>query len=156
MRSTTEIPILAHCRTVFDLTDIAEQEIKVAKRRWRRHAKRLEASFLLLCPTPGMTALAPSVYRAHAQELLERVAKGEDLVPGTEAEVMMVLSAGSLKAPLDQVHGALYERIFAGVFPWLVDCKPVFSEPWPGACDEALAVLRRKCAREARSGLPEK
>lgn len=57
------------------------------------------------------------IYRAHAREILERVAAGHDLRPGTDAEMITVLRDASLKAPFTSSAACLYFRIAARSFP---------------------------------------
>ena len=69
----------------FDLMGIAEEEIAAAKHRYRRASKRVHAAFGVLYPTGDMSKCGDRLYRAHARELVERVARKEDTRPGTAA-----------------------------------------------------------------------
>jgi hypothetical protein len=57
------------------------------------------------------------VYRGHCQELLERIAKGDDTRPATDAEMAHGLCETSLEAPMKESAVALYMRIFHRRFP---------------------------------------
>ncbi len=59
------------------------------------------------------------IYRAHCREILERVAAGKDVRPGTDAEMITALRESSLTAPLSSAAACLYFRIAARTFPGL-------------------------------------
>ncbi len=63
-------------RSTFDRMAIAEEEIASAKRRFPREAEQVHRAFKILCPPPGLRGLSDEVFRAHARELVERVALG--------------------------------------------------------------------------------
>jgi len=123
---------------------IAEEEISTALKKVPRNERTI--SFLALMPTDGMSSLASEVYRSHCRELIQRQLTGEPLEPGTLAEVLILMSHTSLKAPLDQLGGAVAEYAFQEVFGRTLDGEPL-REPWPGAVAEQIAVLRRKLRR---------
>lgn len=123
---------------------IAEEEIEAALKKLPRDKRKI--SFLALMPTDGMSSLASEVYRSHCRELIQRQLKGEALEPGTMAEILILMSHTSLKAPLDQMGGAVAEYAFQEVFGKTLDGEPL-REPWPGALAEQIAVLRRKLRR---------
>lgn len=52
------------------------------------------------------------LYDSHARELTERAKAGQDLRPGTKAEVLAGLIVASLKAPLTPSGVALTEKLF--------------------------------------------
>ncbi len=120
-------------------------------------AKAPAEAFKLLVPL-GFVAYSLKLYRAHCEELVARVKAGQDTRPGTEAEVIMVLSKASLARPPGRTEAALYERLFRKVFPGKVTHggqpqapdEPIAREEYPGVCDELLATLRRKAARPDR------
>lgn len=58
---------------------IAEEEIEAAKLRYPAKAAQLHNSFKLLCPPETFTSFTSELYRAHAKELLQRIARGKDL-----------------------------------------------------------------------------
>lgn len=124
----------------FEAMGVAEEEIV--------RARAPRDTFKLLVPPDGMLGFAPEVYRAHARELCERAARGEDLRPATDTEVMVALSVLSLEAPLVGTAAALYERLFRAILPRQARRLP--GEParelHQGAADELLATMRRKLA----------
>jgi len=72
---------------LFRAMEIAEEEIARAQERWPEKRKEIWDTFKYLglgtCTIPE--GYADRLYRAHCQEILERVARGEDLRPGTDA-----------------------------------------------------------------------
>jgi hypothetical protein len=127
----------------FSLMAIAEEEITGAKKRHPEKAGLIHRSFSILRPTDPIYGKADCVYRSHARELLERVAKGKDTRPGTIAEVLCVLLDTATKTPLNQEGQVLTEYLFQLVFKISVDgSKPV--EQWPGQIEEALSAAQTK------------
>ena len=111
-------------------------------------AVKVNASFKVMTPPPGMSKMSPHLYRAHARELIDRIGKDPkpDLALGTKAEVVMLLSEQSLLAPPPAQHAALYEKLFAEIC-WTLPGEPL-REPWPKASEELLGQLRK------RAGIP--
>lgn len=139
---------------VFALMRIAEEEIAQLigfEAIGQKHKiDRIQRSFGALAPTHTMTQLVDDVYRAHARELIGRAHRDEDPKPATEAEIMIAMMRGSLIAPLDTLHSALYERCFFRVFGKNVDdCEP-FKEPYEGAIGELITTYRRRFRDEKR------
>jgi hypothetical protein len=140
---------------LFDLMAVAEEEIDAASKRHPGRERMLSAAFGLLCPPAGMSKLDPKLYRAHARELCERVAAFDGppenhrpLALGTKAEVLMVLSELSLKAPPSQQYAALYELLFAEIFgAAAVPAGEPVREPWPKASTELLGTMQRRLGK---------
>lgn len=133
-----------------DLSQVAHEEIESAKRESPEHGAELRRLFPVLVPGE-VGRFGATLYRVHARELCERVLDGLDLRPGTDAEILAVLSNASLKAPLTVEPAALFEAVFARCF----DASRVLEggprpEPWQGSNDELARTLRRKIARLAR------
>lgn len=128
------------------LMGAAEEEIARAERAYPDAAPRLSRAFPLLYPYELARFGSERVYRAHCREILVRVARGEDVNPGTDAECLAALSLGSLKAPLDSGHLAAMERVFASVFPE-DRSERLGRESWPGEVDEILAGLRKRIGK---------
>lgn len=129
---------------VFDLVEIAEEEIKAATLRypWKEHD--FKAAFQE-CLFPGdLARFGKRVYRAHAKEMLQRVADDADTKPGTLAECAVALSLASLKAPLTSGHTAAMEKAFAFIFPEMDVNENRGREAYAGETDEILSELRRK------------
>src|SRR5262245_21641613 len=57
------------------------------------------------------------VYRAHAAELLDRIAVGADTRPATAAELCVVCSQASQRVPLHGAGAGLYFRLWQLAFP---------------------------------------
>lgn len=89
------------------------------------------------------------LYKPHARELTDRALAGQDLRPGTKAEVLAGLLEASLKAPLNPSGLALAEKLFR-------DCTgidlgaDIGREDYPGHLDEMLAEASHKLRQEDR------
>lgn len=101
----------------FRLMEVAEEEIAQAKGRSPEHAEKLHGGFAVLCPSEPLRGIGENLYRAHCRELLDRVREGHDTRAATGAEVVAVLSALSLQAPLDRPATFLYWQLFSALFP---------------------------------------
>lgn len=98
---------------VFDQLQWAEQEIREAQLRHPERADHLFHSFRLLSADAMADRMSvEAVYRAHAREILERVARGEDTRPGTAVEVVIGLLAAAERAPLTHEGFALCARLW--------------------------------------------
>lgn len=142
-------------RGAFKKMEWAEEEIAAAEKRWPRARRRLHASFMTLCPT-GYTLGSEEVYRRHCRELLVRVKSGQDVGPGTDAEVACVLMQASLAAPPDADHAAAYGVVFARLFPEHAEIVGDLRREYiTGRADEIIAELRKKIGREVNRAKPE-
>jgi hypothetical protein len=95
----------------------AEDEIEAAKRRHPVEALLLDRAFIVLRPRSEMFAKRPeSVTRSHMQEMLNRIAKGSDVGPGTAAECCLALSYLSEAAPLHERYRTAYHVFFFDAF----------------------------------------
>lgn len=109
---------------------------------------------------PGLfAALEPSpilwgyhgLYEPHAKEIVQRFKAGEDLGPGTKAEVLAGLMQTSLKTPLTSSGLALAEKLFR-------ECSKkdlgadLGREAYPGELEERLAEARQKLRVERNKG----
>jgi hypothetical protein len=148
-------PAFEDMAEVFRRIKIADEAIKAFAKRSPFHESALDRSFLALrWQLPG--TVPDRVYRAHVEELLQRVIAGESLVEGTRAEVMFALSGTTLIAALGQQAAALYKQLFSEI--WGADSsftQPVSREPWPGALNELLHELRRRVRLPERKLKPE-
>lgn len=133
--------------TVADTLDrvrIAEEELAAADLPPGARAQ----AFGVLVPTAPLRGRAPELYRAHARELLGRLARGEDTAPGTLAECLSACLYTAGDAPLRQEGQALTEWLFEQVFPAqakAIGCGEA-RERWAGQVQEDLAALRRRLA----------
>lgn len=134
----------------FRCMEIAEEEIAAAKVRFPLVASQLHDGFRELCPPVVLREAGERLYRAHCREMLARIAGGTPVGPATTAEILAVLQAMSLAAPLERAATALYWERFAETFP--ADAARLRSEtaPWPPRPDRAKKLegeLRRQLAR---------
>lgn len=147
---TGEREAFAFVARTLDLATVARDEIEKAKREAPEHGDELGRLFPVLVPGE-VGRFGVTLYRVHARELCERVLDGLDLRPGTDAELLVVLSNASMRAPLTVEPAALFEAVFARCF----DASRVLEggprpEPWQGSNDELARTLRRKIAKIAR------
>ncbi|MFJ4686516.1 hypothetical protein [Streptomyces sp. NPDC088789] len=112
------LPELGYLEDIFATMEWAESEIEKAMARHgetRREGERgtgpIWNSFMLLKAAHNDELLREPLFRAHCHELLERVAKSEDTRPGTDAEMITVLSKTSLVAPMTSAAACLYMRL---------------------------------------------
>jgi len=102
----------------FTMMDWAEDEIARATCRHPDHADVLYHAFMLLRPRDlGRGMNSELVYRAHAAELLERLATGADTRPATAAELCLVCAHVSQQAPMHGAAAGLYFRMWQTAFP---------------------------------------
>ena len=137
----------------FDLMEIAEDEIDKAKHRHPDKADILHVAFGIARPTDYLLEMGEHVYRMHVRELLERVARGNDVGIATDAELMAILSGASFGAALNRTGTGMYLRLFRRLFPDFVfdtdagvddmlDDK--YYEDWDGQLDEIASRERKK------------
>lgn len=128
----------------------AEDEIDQAQQRHPDVADVLFHGFSLLAATHQRMS-TKFVYRAHARELLERVAAGQSTKPGTAVEVALLLMQISLATPLNTTAFGLYLRMWrqAGL-PDLGEPVKGFDEHYEAIAasgiDEFEALARRRLA----------
>lgn len=132
---------------VFDLVAVAEQEIERAIKEHPSKANELRAAFQEHLFPGELARFSDRVYRAHACEVLQRIADGKDPKPGTMAECLVALSLASLKAPLSSSYTAAMEKAFVYVFPEKHTEPRVGREAWAGETEEILTELRKKIGR---------
>ncbi|WP_424892352.1 hypothetical protein [Streptomyces sp. XH2] len=102
----------------FAVREWAETEIQAAQQRHQESGQGpIWRAFPLVKPTHGRLHTSERLYRAHAAEVLNRVAEGKNTQPATAAEMICVLMESSLPAPLNSAAAHLYMRLFAQVFP---------------------------------------
>ncbi|MBF6290190.1 hypothetical protein [Nocardia cyriacigeorgica] len=128
----------------------AEDEIRRAQQAHPDVADVLHHSFSLLSATEERMA-TEFVYRAHARELLERVATGVSTKPGTSVEVVLSLMRASLVTPLNTTAFGLYARIWrqAGL-PAVAGLGEHYEALNASRIDEFEAIARRKLAQPSR------
>ncbi|MCK3771239.1 hypothetical protein MZK47_16355 [Microbacterium aerolatum] len=98
---------------IFERMSWAEDEIAQAQARHPEQADTLFHSFSLLSGGEASARMSvEAVYRAHAREILEWVAAGEDTRPGTAVEVVIGLLAAAERAPLSHEGFGLCARLW--------------------------------------------
>lgn len=131
---------------VLNLVEVAEEEIAAAVKDHPAKTKELRAAFSEHLFPGELGNFSADVYRSHAREILGRIARGEDVSPGTDAECLVALSLASLKVPLASGHLAAMESVFAKVYPNHKDA-PIGREAYAGETQEILSELRKKIGR---------
>lgn len=139
----------------FRMMEVAEDEITKATKRWPDQAAAIWDSFRFMMPTDGLRSRGDNLYRAHCQELLERIATGLDLRPPTKAEKLGALSEVSYRFPLNNDLAFVYTRLFVDLFgekdflpEWALSSE--IQQSYPGRRQEIEAELNRKLAAEWR------
>lgn len=131
-------------RFMFDSIDVAEQALAES-------GMSLELQpFRSLYPTPVLRAVASKkLYRAHVGELIQRAKLGVSLRTATDAEIIAVISVGSMSVPPRAAYISLaidlYSRLFPGELE-LSDYKPAYAYPeerW-----EIVHTIRKTLERE--------
>jgi hypothetical protein len=117
----------------FRCMEIAEEEIAAAKARQPLHAAQLYDGFRELRPPVVLREAGERLYRVYCREMLARIAAGSPLGAATTAELLALLQAMSLVAPLDRAATVLYWDRFAETFP--ADAARLRSEIGPVAAD---------------------
>ena len=137
----------------FYLMGIAEEEIEAAMKKAPRKRAAIKGAFRYLY-TPVLMTYGDELYRAHCREIIGRVKRGEDLSPGTDAEMLATFSEMSTKAPLASEFANAMSEVFFRVFP--EKSREVYAaghEAWEGRKEEILSELRRKLSRNRDSRL---
>lgn len=136
---------------VFACMAIAEEEISAAQARQPDRADDIWNSFKYLQPSELLQPRTPQLYRAHAKEIVFRIAHGQtkrtQLEAATAAELCCVFSAVSLASPLQSDAVAAYQKLFKQVFPNVTIYEGMaIQESYPGRTDEIISSLRRRCS----------
>lgn len=121
-----------------------------------QHADALMHAAPLLAPTDALMHIGgPQLYASHVAELLDRIVRDDDLTLPTAAELLVVCSSASLRAPLNGSGAALYAEVFGAVFaghPLATDlCAMLSSDDRAGGAD-ARARLTRSMQRQIAAG----
>ncbi|MFJ4739125.1 hypothetical protein [Streptomyces sp. NPDC088775] len=157
------LPELGHLESIFETMEWAESEIEKAMARHgepspppgERGKGPIWNSFKLLRSTHDKLN-REVFYRSHAHEILERVAKGQDTRPGTDAEMIVVLHEASLVAPMKSGAACLYFRLLDRSVPELArtvspDIDLASYEKVHGrAADDYESDLRHKLRQDFR------
>jgi hypothetical protein len=109
----------------------ADTAITLAQGRHPAQADLLWHGSILLAPrTIGTATMGIDwIYAGHARELLDRLAAGKDTRPATDAEICLICSEMSLRAPLTSGGTGVYFNAWMRAFPG--------HDVWDGMADEA-------------------
>jgi hypothetical protein len=143
--------------TVFNAMEIAEDEIDRAMRLYPESKNAIWNAFKMLQMPAIFRGKSDKLYRAYCRELLARVAKGEDVRPATDAELIVNIAEASLAAPPTRTAGYLYMTLFHKIFGseayddlGLDDGAKYMIVP-QSAVDELHGTLRNKGAVDERA-----
>ena len=135
----------------FDCMEIAEHEIATAKAKYPLQADLIDGLFAYLCPPPGMQDFGTLVYTVYVKEQIERVVDQIRIEHPTKAEILMVLSRMSEKAPLTPDATKLYVDLFIELFPERAVPGLDLHESYKGACEEIkrdiVRLIRSRCRK---------
>jgi len=131
--------------------EIAEEEIAAAKARHPLLAAQLHDGFRELCPPAVLREAGERLYRTYCREMLARIAAGSPLSSATTAELLAVLQAMSLAAPLERAATVLYWNRFAETFP--ADAARLRCEIGPVAADSYDEVRAKELETKLRRQL---
>lgn len=131
---------------IFDLMEIAEDEILKAQKRHPDRAEHLwDKGFSLCCPSPVLGNVTDKIYRAHCAEILDRLAQDQDTGIATEAEILWSLSTLSKAAPLNHDAAAAFRQLFISVMGFDATPEiPEFRGTYDGAVEELIGTFRTK------------
>ena len=117
---------------LFECMEIAEDEIAKTQLNHPDKAGDIWNSFTILTPSPILEPRTPGIYRAHAQEMLQRVVNGQtkknELETATAAELCCVFCQTSQLHGLQSDAVVAYQKVFKQVFP----DAPFHDEVIPG------------------------
>ncbi len=154
LRELVEPKFTKAVTTTLTQQDWAEDEISRGQQRHPDVADVLHHSFSLLTATQERMA-TEFVYRAHARELIERVATGVATKPGTSVEVALSLMQASLVTPLNTTAFGLYLRMWrqAGLPDLggpIEDLDGHYEAINASGIDDFEAIARRKLTKPSR------
>jgi hypothetical protein len=135
----------------FRCMEIAEAEIASAKATHPLLSAQLHDGFRELCPPAVLREAGERLYRAYCREMLARIAAGSPLGVATTAELLAVLQAMSLAAPLERAATVLYWDRFAETFP--ADAALLRSEIGAVAADSYDQVRAKELETKLRRQL---
>lgn len=103
---------------LFDLMEIAEDEIAAGKLRYPNATDVVHDAFQYLCPTAMISqhAANETLYRAHCRQIIDWLAEGQDVNQATDAELLVIFAETSLSSPLNPEGTLLYGELFKSVF----------------------------------------
>ena len=144
---------------IFEQMRIAGEVLAEHKATFPEHEQLIDNAYMLMQPTQILQESTEVVFRSHCEEICQRVLNGKDTRPGTNAEILMVLSRTSLLAPLKQDPAAAFQLVFDNVYGteartelFLINGNPgsIVGESFPGAVDEVIGIAKRKLTNPGR------
>jgi hypothetical protein len=104
-------PFVERFQALMRQIEIAEDMIRRRSEREPQFAERFDRAFVMLrwCQPSVVTE---AVYRAHVDELLNRIGRHEGLQPGTRAEVLTLLCIVGMDRGLSGSNLALFAQLF--------------------------------------------
>ncbi|MFH9731819.1 hypothetical protein [Streptomyces sp. NPDC017260] len=159
------LPEMGFMESLFEAMEWAEDEIVKAQirhgeprpRPGERGTGPIWNSFSLLKVDGNEALLREPLYRAHCREILNRRAKGADTRPGTDAEMIVVISEASKIAPMTSAAACLYMRLMARSVPEFAQAVgpqvdlDAYEKVHGRKADEYEADLRHKLRRDDRT-----
>ena len=138
---------------LFSCMEIAEEVIANAQQIYPERKEEIFESFRFLKPSPLLQFSGfhnPELFGHHAQEIVERIVRDEDIEPATTAELVSVFCEASLLNPLSHDYVVAYAKVFAAVFPTQAEeiWPQLPQESYPGRADEIIGRMRRKLRQE--------
>ena len=138
-RASDTHPVVATLHAI----EVADTAIR---KRWPK-GNEPPGLFSALQPPPALRGKAPALFESFANELAERVLKGQSLEPATDAEVL----ATATRAPLNHEGQLVAEALFERVFPES-PVRRFERESYPGELAESLRGLRNRLRVPGRWG----
>lgn len=124
---------------MFSFIEIAEKALEKA------YGEKMRGGLLPMFSVELLTLGNARMFQAHCDELAQRMAKGQDLRPATDMEVMWHLSRLSLTAPPNAEFTAVYSYIFKSVYPEKAKEVDIdFRESWKGQIEEHLSDWKKR------------
>ena len=117
-------PLFERFHALMHQIEIAEELLHRASEIEPQFAARFDSAFVMLrwCLPVAVTDV---VYRAHIDELLNRIGRNESLEAGTRAEVLILLCTAGVHKGLSSRSAALFAQLF----------EQLFGKPLPGSND---------------------
>lgn len=143
--------VVARVARAFELMGVAEEELLAEEKKSRRVRAVLRKRGVFKALYPGeLVAYPDPVYRSHCREIIARAKRGEDLRPGTDAELLVMFCRSSLKAPLASEFVLAYETVFDRVYPGneITGGGRLGRDAWRGRAEEIVEEARRRLARD--------
>lgn len=154
---TEALPLAAETATIhtLDALDTRSRMMLAVQRALNDHpeyARPLALATPMLVPTDSLMECGHhQLYDSHVAELISRIVRDEDLTLPTAAEVLIVCSQASLRAPLDRSGYALYCSVFREVFPSHPITNEIGGDWWHHANRDGGEELRHTLTRSMQN-----